>query len=392
MSSALLKQELDALKDEHAHTLDQLGLAEQRLRDRETTSMDEWRLAWQELAAAEAIARHDDIMLAVSQAEERATRASEEQIDALGQQLDTVMRELDTVMRENVFLREQLSRQAIDTTTLGLELAVLDDTTGFVRGQFGKVHAELDELISARAAAMEEAKAAKECSAALSLEASHLRRVVGAQHTAIEELNAHVSQVKLDAEESERAFLTALGEMQEAAARQRETQEERLRAWEELQRRLNESVWLASPAGSGCGGGASSLITHSSGGVALHSHAAIELIRARRSLDEFATLVADLVLKEQKLVDRQTSLIASVRARTQSRDAVEAKMLAVRLTSMEEQLKASLLWRNDLEAALEVAGREAYAARLEEAEAQLEEANGRLRQMREEAFACMRAG
>ena len=125
----------------------------------------------------------------------------------------------------------------------------------------------------------------------------------------------------------------------------------------------------------------------------MHSHAAIELIRARRSLDEFATLVADLVLKEQKLVERQTSLIASVRARTQSRDAVEAKMLAVRLTSMEEQLKASLLWRNDLEAALEVAGREAYAARLEEAEAQLEEANGRLRQMREEALAsCMREG
>ena len=68
MSSALLKQELDALKREHAYTLDQLGLAEQRLRDRETTSMDEWRLAWQELAAAEAMARHDDIMLAVSQA------------------------------------------------------------------------------------------------------------------------------------------------------------------------------------------------------------------------------------------------------------------------------------------------------------------------------------
>ena len=270
----------------------------------------------------------------------------------------------------------------MDSTSLGLELASLDHSSSFLEHRLSTSHEELSDALERLGTLEPRCSAAEHRSNASELEASHVRNIIDAQRRTVDELRAHVDHVQGDAAEAERHFVDALEQIQHETASQRGIQEERLRAWEELQRRLADGfARITAPM-------TAFVSTSAVAGVPLHSHAAVELIRARRSLDEVAVHVAELIQAERALVQQQAKVFAGMRERSEAREAVESKSLAQRLASAEAQLDAFARVSREFELELEAAGHREYGDALAARSEELAGARDRLRRTREATFAA----
>ena len=391
-----MRRELEDLKQEHAGVLDQLGLVSAQLRASETASVDAWRSAYQEISAAETHARQEDAAVAVARA---AAEGEARAVRAAGETIASLTRERDAAVREAEVLRARQRAHAVETTALGRELATLDTGMALLQVHFSSADEELEASLVARTAAVSEGETEHRHAEAAQMEAAHLWIAVEAQRTALDELRSHVSRMQADADASEAHFLEVIRQLQASGASQRAVQDERLRAWEELSRRLHESAWISAPMLSGDSseaysrmrGEPRSLHAAYGGGVPLHGQAAIELIRARRSLEEVSTLVSELVAAEQRLVEQQQRLFADAEERIKSRDAITEQSLAARLEAANAQLDASQAFGKDFEARIAAAGRQAYGEALEATEAELNLTRERLRKARQASFAAASA-
>ena len=327
------ESELKALKLEHAETKVTLQKTQQRLNAAEV-SME----AYSEAAASASAAAHTELSAVLEQAKARA----EAQTKLLSSKADMATRDVAT-------LRAQKLLHDVSSTTLSLEMGLLDGTVGLLVERLHAAHEQLDTSLAAQAQLQGQADASLTKASVSVLEAQHLRHVVAAQRRTIDELRGHVSGAQVWARETENAFDETLVAIRYAAAEQLTVQSKRLKEWEEELEAKEMGRGRRASVGS---------LTSKPGDVA-------------------GGKLGELIAAESVLLTRQAQLFADVRERTESR---ELRMLHTRMEAVDAELATIHRVERDFATELRAVGAAKYDALLQSTHTELAAARARLRE------------
>ena len=275
-----------------------------------TTEVAELAAEMAELAAQVRSGRAE-AEVASTQARMHAEARAECAIDEMGVQADAARRDVGA-------LRAELHAHSTHVSLLSRELHSADGGVAVLREKLVAAEAALTTATQAIVERDARLQAAQSAAGAATDEGRHMRALIASQRQALGELRGHLERRDALVVQAERAFEEAAAAMQAIGEHRCRTHELRLDAWDAWQRQLTGAAILPS----------------ASSEWPVGSHAAIELIRGRRALEE----VGHLIHAERELQAEQLRLYTSARDECDSR---EAHLLRARLATAERELDAS---------------------------------------------------